>query len=128
MEAMKEPRYEKWVIIPVIAESNAVAKIDFKMPVNMKHCTGVAFSITDVRGAFNPSEYMGEISLQFNNRKSHPLNFQTEYKTSRYRMDHILIKLEEPLNGGSRVSGYYRNYIDVAQSLNIYLQCIAEPF
>lgn len=128
MEEKKVTGFEKWVIVPVIAESLAIAKIDYRIPGNVRHCTGVALSVSEVYGAFNPSEFLGEISLLFNNRKSHPLNFLTEYKTYAFRMDQVLIKLEEPLIGGSHISGYYRNFLSMGQKLNIYLQCIMDSF
>jgi hypothetical protein len=126
MEAPAKIRYEKWVVIPVEVKAKATAQIDFKIPVTAKHCTGVAFTVTDFDGGINHNEHLGEVSLLFNNRKSHPVHFQTQFKVSHYRMEHILLKLEEPIETGARVSGYYRNYLDIYQSIKIYLQCIAE--
>ena len=120
--------FEKWVIIPVIAYGLATQKIDFKVPGNVQHCTGIAFSVYDVQGNFKPGDYMGEISLSFNNRKSHALNYITQYRTAGFRMDRIIIKLEEPMEGGSRIFGYYRNLISSQQKLKIYLQCIINPY
>lgn len=127
MEERKITGFEKWVIIPVIVESLAIAKIDYRIPGNVRHCTGIVFTVSEVNGA-NPGDFMGEVSLSFNNRKSHPLNFLTEYKTSSFRMDQMLLKLEEPLIGGSHVSGYYRNLQQLPHKLNIYLQCIMDAF
>lgn len=124
MEAIQPIKYEKWAIIPVTANSRAVTKIDAKLPANVTHCTGIAFTVCDVQGCFNP-DFMGEISLSFNNRKSHPLNFPVECKTSRFRMDELILKLEEPVRGGSRVSGYFSNLLNSPYTLKIYIQCIA---
>ena len=128
MEAEKITGFEKWVIIRVEVNPLAVTKIDFKMPGGVKHCTGVAFTIPEIGGAFNPSDFLGEVSLLFNNRKSHPLNFMTEFRTSSYRMDQILTRLEEPIENCSRISGYYRNFLDAPHRINIYLQCIIDPY
>jgi len=124
----KTNSFEKWVIIGVVVDPLAIAKIDYKMPGGVKHCTGIAFTIPEIGGAFNPSDFLGEVSLSFNNRKSHPLNLLTEFKTSNYRMDQILTRLEEPIENCSRVSGYYRNFLDAPQRMNIYLQCLTEPY
>ena len=124
MEAIQPVKYEKWAIIPVTATSKAITKIDAKLPANAKHCTGIAFTICDVQGGFNP-DFMGEISLSFNNRKSHPLNFQVECRTSRFRMDELILKLEEPVAGASHVMGFYKNYLNNPYTLKIYIQCIA---
>ena len=124
MDAVQNIRYEKWAIMPILAKAKAVTRIDAKLPANVIHCTGIAFTVCDVQGCFNP-DFMGEVSLLFNNRKSHPLNFQVDYKTSRFRMDELILKLEEPVRGGSRVSGFFRNYLNNPYQLNIYIQCIA---
>ena len=124
METPQYIKYEKWAIIPVTATCKAVTKIDAKLPANAVHCTGVAFTICDIQGTFNP-DYMGEISLSFNNRKSHPLNFPVECKTNRFRMDELILKLEEPVRGGSHVTGYFRNLLSNTYQLKVYIQCIA---
>jgi hypothetical protein len=127
MEEKKDTGFEKWVIVPVVVNAGAIAKIDYRIPGNVRHCTGIAFTVSEANGA-NPGDFMGEISLSFNNRKSHPLNFLTEYKTSSFRMDQMLLKLEEPLIGGSHVTGYYRNLQQIPHKLSIYLQCIMDVF
>jgi len=124
METSQLVKYEKWAIIPVVAAPKAVTRIDAKLPANVVHCTGVAFTVCDVQGCFNP-DFMGEISLSFNNRKSHPLNFPVEFKTNRFRMDELILKLEEPIKGGSHVSGYFRNLLGITYQLKVYIQCIA---
>lgn len=124
MDTVQPIKYEKWAIIQVAATSKAVTRIDVKLPANAVHCTGIAFTICDIQGCFNP-DYMGEISLSFNNRKSHPLNFPVECKTNRFRMDELILKLEEPVRSGSRVSGYYRNLTSSPYTLKVYIQCIA---
>lgn len=124
METPQYIKYEKWAIVPVSATSKAITQIDAKLPANVVHCTGVAFTICDVQGCFYP-DFMGEISLSFNNRKSHPLNFPVECKTNRFRMDELILKLEEPVRGASRVSGYYRNLTCNPYTLKVYIQCIA---
>lgn len=128
MEEKKDIGFEKWVIIPVNVDAGAISKIDYRIPGNVRHCTGIAFTVSEINGAVNSGDFMGEISLSFNNRKSHPLNFLTEYKTSSFRMDQILLKLEEPLIGGSHVTGYYRNLQQMSHKLRIYLQCIMDVF
>lgn len=128
MEEKKDIGFEKWVIIPMYVDADAISKIDYRIPGNVRHCTGIAFTISEINGAVNSGDFMGEISLSFNNRKSHPLNFLTEYKTSSFRMDQILLKLEEPLIGGSHITGYYRNLQQIPHKLRIYLQCIMDVF
>lgn len=128
MEEKKDIGFEKWVIIPMYVDADAISKIDYRIPGNVRHCTGIAFTVSEINGAVNSGDFMGEISLSFNNRKSHPLNFLTEYKTSSFRMDQILLKLEEPLIGGSHITGYYRNLQQMPHKLRIYLQCIMDVF
>jgi hypothetical protein len=128
MEDFKTPAFEKWVIIPVKVEPYSTAKIDFKLPGNVRYCTGIAFTSYGSNGVFNAGDRMGELSLSLNNRKSHLLNFATEYRTIDPRMDQLLMPLEEPLEGGSRVSGYYKNPTVSRQELRIYLQCIIDAY
>jgi hypothetical protein len=127
MEEVK-PGFEKWVIIPIAADSLATVNIDFRIPGNVRHCKGVACSVYEVTGVFSPDIFMGELSLSFNNRKSQPVNFVTEYRTDRFQINSMVIKLEEPVEGGSRISGYYRSLIALPQRLNIYLQCIIDSY
>jgi hypothetical protein len=124
METPQYIKYEKWAIIPVFATSKAITRIDAKLPANVVHCTSVAFTICDVQGCFNP-DILGDISLSFNNRKSHPLNFPVQFKVNRFRMDELILKLEEPVRGGSRFLGYFRNHLNSTYQLKVYIQCIA---
>jgi hypothetical protein len=116
--------YEKWVIIPVWVASEGVSRIDWKLPANVKQCTGVAFTIAGVNGVCSQTR-MGEVALLFNNKTSHPLNFEVEQKDKHFRMDAILLKLEQPIIPATRVSGFYRNQTSNAHTMTIYLQCIA---
>ena len=127
MEEVK-PGFEKWVIIPIAADSLETVKIDFRIPGNVRHCKGIACSVYEVAGFFSPDSYMGELSLSFNNRKSQPVNFVTEYRTDRFQMNSMVIKLDEPVEGGSRISGYYQSLIALQQRVNIYLQCIIDSY
>ena len=128
METEKVPGFEKWVIIPIQAEAHAIVKIDFRMPGNVRHCTGVAFSAYDELQRFNAGDCLGEMSLSFNNRKSHALNYVVEYRTAGLRMDRIITKLEEPMDYGSRIFGYYHSLVDSPHRLNLYLQCIVNTY
>jgi len=120
-----KPLYEKWIVIPVWVASGGVSRIDWKAPANVKRCTGVAFTISNVQGDCSQTR-MGEVALLFNNKMSHPLNFEVERKDKHFRLDTILLKLEEPIVSASRVSGFYRNLTNVEHTMNIYLQDIAE--
>lgn len=125
MEKQQGISYEKWAILPLAVKPKEVAQVSAKLPGNAVHCTGVAFTISDVCGCFSPG-YMGDISLMFNNRQSHPLNFRVESRASRFRMDEVILKLEETLKSGGRLSGYYRNNLNIPYTLKIYLQCISK--
>ena len=63
--------------------------------------------------------------MLFNNKRSHPLNFEVEQKDKHFRMDLILLQLEEPIVSATRVAGFYRNMTNVEHTMNIYLQYIA---
>jgi len=117
-------KFEKWVIIPVWVAPLSVSRIDYKLPSYVKQCTGAAFTLSDLQGECNQQK-MGEVALLFNNKRSHPLNFEVEQKSRHFRMDKILLQLEEPIVSATRVSGFYRNLTNVEHTINIYLQYIA---
>ena len=117
-------KFEKWVVIPVWVAPHGVSRIDYKLPAFVKICTGVTFTISDLQGVCTETK-MGEVALLFNNKRSHPLNFEVEQKDKHFRMDKILLQLEEPIVNGTRVSGYYRNLTNVEHTMNLYLQYIA---
>jgi len=117
-------KFEKWGKIPVWVAPQGVSRIDYKLPSYVKQCTGVAFTISDLQGVCNDSK-MGEVALLFNNKRSHPLNFEVEQKDKHFRMDLILLQMEEPIVSATRVAGFYRNMTNVEHTMNIYLQYIA---
>ena len=117
-------KFEKWVIIDVWVAPLSVSRIDYKLPAFVKQCTGVAFTISDLQGICNEPK-MGEVALLFNNKRSHPINFEVEQKDKHFRIDKILLQLEEPIVSGTRVSGYYRNKTNVEHTMKIYFEYIA---
>jgi hypothetical protein len=117
-------KFEKWVIIDVWVAPLSVSRIDYKLPAFVKKCTGVAFTISDLQGICNEPK-MGEVALLFNNKRSHPINFEVEQKDKHFRLDIILLQLEEPIVAGTRVSGFYRNLTNVEHTMKIYFEYIA---
>ena len=71
-------KLEKLVVISVWVAPFGVSRIDYKLPVIVKICTGVAFTISDLQGVCNERK-MGEVALLFNNKRSHPLNFEVTF-------------------------------------------------
>jgi hypothetical protein len=122
---IEKPLYEKWVIIPVWVASGGLSRIDWKFLANVKQCTGISYTLANVDGVFSQPR-IGELALLFNNKLSHPLNFEIEQKSRNCRLDTMLLKLEQPIVSATRVSGFYRNLTTNAHTMNIYLQCIAE--
>jgi len=116
---------EKLVVIPVWAAPQKVSKIDWKLPAHIRQCTGVAFTISAVQGVCNVIR-MGEVGLLFNNRCTHPLNFEVQQKDRHFRLDTLTMTLDVPIRSASRVSGFYRNMTDNEHILKVYLQCLAE--
>jgi hypothetical protein len=124
MERQGRPRAEKWVIIPLEVGADQVVQIDYRIPANVFHCTGVLVSISGVYGYYIQTT-LGELSLSYNNRASQPVCLPGNWIPFRKRLDHILYKLEEPLEGGTRVTGYYKNIVQLPYTVQIYLQCIS---
>lgn len=123
MEQIRE-RQEKWVIIPLKVERMQSVQIEHRMPVNVFHCTGVFVSIYGVKGYYLPTRF-GELSLQFNDRATHPVLLPGNFVPCRRRMDEMLIKLEEHIIAGTRITGYFKNILEFPYNVQIYLQCLS---
>ena len=120
----KHRKYEHWLIIPLEIKGGEVAQIEYRVPANVILCTGVTVNITGIQGYYLPPR-LGELSLSFNNRTSQPVHLPADWIPYPRRMDHILYKLEEPLSGNTRVTGYFRSIVPFPYSVQIYLQCVA---
>jgi hypothetical protein len=116
---------ERWVIIPLTVNGSQVVQIEHRLPANVFHCTGVTVSISGLAGYYI-STRLGEVSLSFNNRAIQPVNLPANWIPYRKRLDDILFKLEQPLEGGTRVTGYFQNNVPLDFSVQIYLQCLAQ--
>jgi hypothetical protein len=125
MEKTVKDRREKWVIIPLDIEEGRVTTFDHKLPANVFHCTGVMVSISGLSGFYIRTR-LGELSLSFNNRAAQPVNLPGNWIPYRTRLDQVLYKLEEPLAGGTRVTGYFKNIVEFPYKVQIYLQCLSE--
>ncbi|MFN8208092.1 MAG: hypothetical protein U0T82_11880 [Bacteroidales bacterium] len=117
-------RRECWVIIPVRAAGNKVVRLEHRLPGNVFLCTGVLVSISGLRGFYMAPE-LGDVSISFNDRGAHPVNLPALWKPYRERLDHALYKLEQPLKGGTLVTGYFKNRFPFEYDVQIYLQCVA---
>lgn len=115
---------EKWVIMSVTLKANGLTQIDIRLPATVSHCKGFLFTITDIQGCFH-TLILGEASLFFNTRKSHPLHYLVEWKNCRFGVTDLLVTLDEPVHPGSRISGFFKNYVDNCYTLNLYLLCNA---
>lgn len=124
MEKPGKQRAEKWIIIPLDVEAGKVVQFDHRLPGNVFHCTGVMVSISGVRGYYIQTR-LGELILSFNNRASQPVCLPGNWIPVRSRLDEMLCRLEEPLEGGTRVSGYFKNIVQFPYNVQIYLQCLS---
>ena len=73
-----------------------------------------------------PLIFRSTLSLSFNNRAAQPVNLPGNWIPYRTRLDQVLYKLEEPLAGGTRVTGYFKNIVEFPYKVQIYLQCLSE--
>ena len=115
---------ERWVIIPLTVKANEVLQIEHRLPSNVFHCTGVTISISGLMGYYISAK-LGELSLSFNNRAIQPVNLPASWIPYRKKLDDILFKLEQHLEGGTRVTGYFQNITPLDYNVQIYLQCVA---
>ena len=120
---MEKHEYISWLIIPLQVKANGVTQIDYKLPDNVKRCTGVALSVSDYAGTIT-SYYFGVVSLLFNNRKINPLHFQCEWRNNRFNIKDLLIPVKEELESTTYINGYYHNHLSLPHTMRIYLRCI----
>lgn len=125
MECCCEPLVVKWIVIPIWSAPKGVSDINWKLPAQVQKITGVAFTLSEYEGNF-PQQRIGELSLLCNDRLSHPLNFEIRRKAKVNRIDKETLTLAEPILGGTRIEGYYRNHTDIQHLLNMCLKCLVK--
>ncbi|MBI4946301.1 MAG: hypothetical protein HY840_07865 [Bacteroidetes bacterium] len=124
---MQKHERKKWglILIDNIA-SGSVKKITYKLPANIKRCKGFIFS-GNVEGSSAKNYVLGRVSLFINNRKSQPLNYIVESKPLDFlRRKYETLKLEEEIEAGSYVQGYYEDLasaVSFPYKIRIYLDC-----
>lgn len=118
-------RSKYFIILIDKIQSGEVRKISFKFPIDLKHCKGVIFS-GNIAGKANNNYVLGNVSLLFNNRKSHPLHYTIHSKPLPGKKWKLL-KLAEAVEGSSFVQGYYVDSgiaTSYPYTIRIYLNCI----
>jgi hypothetical protein len=123
---------KKWDIILLEGIAlNEARKISFKLPANVNRCNGFMFS-GSVAGNANKNYMLGNVSLFFNNRQSHPLHHTIHSKpltalTRKYET----LKLDECILKDSVIQGYYVDLgsaVSYPYNVRIYLDCIQTMF
>lgn len=117
--------YERWLVIPLEIPANEVVQIDYQLPANVIQCTGVTLNLSGLFGVYIPF-VLGELSISLNDRQIQPICLPATWIPVRDRLDYTIFKVEQPLTGGTRVNGYFKNSVPMAYSAKVYLQCIAE--
>lgn len=122
-----------WKIIQLnVNEPFEVIQIDTKLSAHLAKCRGILASVKNfLNTELSEIPEVGEISLRFNSRKTHPL-----YSTIRYTKVHTgkrpeFSKLAQPLNANQPVTGFYLDYgkaVDrrgrfLPYTVNIYFEC-----
>ena len=116
----------KWVIIPMKVMSKGMYHIDYKFPANVAICDGFMLSvlqpITDL-----DFKRLGELSLQINTHKVHPMHIVVDYFVNEVAPKKQPFSLDIPIEQGSIISGFYRDFSGKDYTLNIYLACRLNP-
>lgn len=126
MTAQKEHTRRKWVIIPVHINGKGMYDIDFKMPSNVASCDGIMLSVVQ-RIADRDFKRLGELSMQVNARKVHPVHLMLDYLANSLAPKKEPLSLDESLQQCSHIGGFYRDYSDLNYTMNIYLACRTKP-
>jgi hypothetical protein len=116
----------KWVIIPVQVSGKGLYEIDFRMPANVDRCEGMMLSVKQ-QIADRDFKRLGELSLELNSRKVHPIHLMLDYLANSIAPKKEPLSLEESLQQSAHIGGFYRDYSDNNYTLNIYLACRTKP-
>jgi hypothetical protein len=116
----------KWVIIPVQVSGKGLYEIDFRMPANVDRCEGMMLSVKQ-QIADRDFRRLGELSLELNSRKVHPIHLMLDYLANSIAPKKEPLSLEESLQQSAHIGGFYRDYSDNNYTLNIYLACRTKP-
>jgi len=124
---------KRWLILPLeISRKGQVLHIEHRIPAYLRLCCGVHMT---VKGKIPDMEseipHLGELSLQFNNGKQHPLHFMAGYSPRFTKNLPTTLKLEETLLAHHSVTGFYRDNKQTINrersfqpyQLNIYFEC-----
>lgn len=116
----------KWIIISLKVIGGGMYDIDHKLPANVVSCDGFMLSV--LQPLFNADfKRFGELSLQVNTHKVHPLNMVVDYFSNEVSPKKEPVSLDIPIEQGSIISGFYRDFSGKDYTLNIYLACRINP-
>jgi len=120
----------KWKIFDfVITEENQILPIDIKLPKDVKVCKGVILSVKEfMKISYTDNTQLGELSLQFNARKLHPLHLNLHYQKDLTNKKQAL-KLDCKIEDNQSITGFYMDYGLVPKlmpyTVKLYLECYA---
>ncbi|MBU0487422.1 MAG: hypothetical protein KKA07_07670 [Bacteroidetes bacterium] len=128
----------RWKIIQFsVNESNQIIRIDGKLPAHLTECTGVYFSVkTQLDTLETEIAEIGEISLLFNARKSHPIHDTIGFSKVPTGTRPVFKKMAAKLLPNQPITGFYLDYGKTTNrfgnflpyTINIYFECkTAEP-
>lgn len=112
----------KWVIANITVSGRGVFPVRIKMPANVVMCKGFRTSIVQPVSN-NDIKRIGELSLEFNTRQSHPIHHIVDFFADTTSNKKKNVMLEQEIDNGCICSGYYRNYSNTGYTLRLYLDC-----
>ena len=122
---MKERRKYHIILLENI-NSGEVRKINFKFPDDIKSCSGFMFS-ANVPGQEAKNYVLGNLSLFFNNRKSHPLHYVIQEKPlNQIKKKYKTLPFGEYVETNSFIQGFYQDLGTAASfpyTVRIYFEC-----
>lgn len=125
-----------WKIIQFdVKEPNDIIRIDGKLPSHLNKCTGIYFSVKNYLNTdIEKLSEIGEISLQFNARKIHPVHDTIGYSKIPTVKRPEFKKLAAKLLPNQPITGFYLDCgktLDMAgkfipYTVNIYFECLSQ--
>lgn len=130
-----ETKTNKWKIIHLkVEKQHQLIAVDFKLPNDIQYCRAILLSVREFLNTPSSSVMrMGEISLMFNAKQKHLLQFTSEYHKDLSDKKEPL-RLDCEMKANQNITGFYFDYasslddkgIFLPYTLSIYLDCISK--
>lgn len=126
--------FRRYFILPVkVTRKGQIVSIDQSVPAHINGCVGILATVKDFLETGHEIQHVGEFSLMLNSAEVHPIHYSVGYSNLPLKKDNHFLPVEEQINPGTRISGFYHDAGTATDdkgsflpyTVNIYLDCKA---